>query len=234
MAYRPVFRITDDCPYYKSEIVGFTYYNGFAVSQKKRSIASLHQAFLSSNSTEKVLDISSSSEESLGVALSAFNLQITTLDGKSYSVESAFQGSKVFEHGGPYKDLLTKTSREAKKDPRLKDSGKLISFYFSKKEFPLTPKTFFYNWLYINALHMHPELTEQMMKYTAFTDISFNPQRSINCQACAAAVYVSLRKNDLLAKALETPERFLRVVYGEECDSEKRSHKQMSLWEDNK
>lgn len=233
MACRPVFRITDDCPYYKSEIVGFTYYNGFAVSQKKRSIASLHQAFLSSNSTEKVLEISSSSEESLGVALSAFNLQITTLDGKSYSVESAFQGSKVFEHGGPYKDLLSKTSREAKKDSRLKDSGKLISFYFSKKEFPLTPKTFFYNWLYINALHMHPELTEQMMKYTAFTDISFNPQRSINCQACAAAVYVSLRKNNLLAKALETPERFLRVVYGVERDSEKCSHKQMSLWEDN-
>ena len=45
---------------------------------------------------------------------------------------------------------------------------------------------------------------------------------------------MSLRKNDLLAKALETPERFLRVVYGVERDSEKRSHKQMSLWEDNK
>lgn len=69
---------------------------------------------------------------------------------------------------------------------------------------------------------------------TAFTDICFNPQRSINCQACAAAVYVSMRKNDLYAKALETPERFLRVAYGVERDSEKRAQKQMSLWEDNK
>lgn len=37
----------------------------------------------------------------------------------NYSVECAFQSSKVFENGGAYTDLLYKTSREAK-DERLK------------------------------------------------------------------------------------------------------------------
>ena len=104
--------------------------------------------------------------------------------------------------------------REAKKDPRLKESGKLISFCFSGELFPLEPRTCFYNWLYLSALHQHPELTEPLMEYTAFTDIAFNPQKSINCQACAAAVYVSLRRNGLVEKALSDPQSFRDIVYG--------------------
>ena len=64
------------------------------------------------------------------------------------------------------------------------------------------------------ALHPHPELTEPLMEYTAFTDIAFNPQKSINCQACAAAVYVSLRRNGLVEKALSDPQSFRDIVYG--------------------
>lgn len=52
------------------------------------------------------------------------------------------------------------------------------------------------------------------MEYDTFTDIEFNPAKSINCQAMAAAVYVSLRKEDFLAKALESTEDFVEVVYG--------------------
>jgi type I restriction enzyme M protein len=71
---------------------------------------------------------------------------ITTKTEKKYSVESAFQASKVFEFGGPYKDILDKTSREAKKDPRLKNSGKLKFFNFGNRKFELVPTTYFYNW----------------------------------------------------------------------------------------
>lgn len=214
MAQRPVFMVSEGPPRFQKELVSFQFYNGFSARQKRRSIDSLHAAFLQDHPQERVLEISTMSKDELGVKLSAFNLEIKTGTGRRYSVESAFQSSKVFERGGPYRDLLDKSSREAKQDPRLKESGKLKAFYYSKKEFPLRPETYFYNWLYINALNLHPELTDGIMGYTAFTDIAFNPEKAINCQACAAAIYVSLKKGGALAAALEDHKAFLQVVYG--------------------
>ena len=51
------------------------------------------------------------------------------------------------------------------------------------------------------------------MEYDAFTDIAFNPQKSINCQAEAAAVYVSLKRQGLLEAALNNRADFLKIVY---------------------
>lgn len=214
MAKRPIFTTSDTKPYFFEKNIEFIYYSGFSTVQKQKSIKSLHEAFLKNNSQNKILEISSNSTNNLGIQLSAFNLIIKTKTDKQYSVEVAFQSSKVFEKGGPYKDLLTKTSKEAKKDPRLKSSGKLKSFYFGKRIFGLFPTTYFYNWLYINALNLYPNLSEELMNYNAFTDIAFNPNKSINCQARAAAVYVSLRKAGLLEEALKNKEAFLEVVYG--------------------
>ena len=232
MAQRPVFMISNSTPYFREEMISFQYFNGFSESQRKKSIASLHQAFLAQHKNEKVLEISSKSENELGVKLSAFNLMITTSTGRKYSVESAFQASKVFEKGGPYKDLLEKTSREAKRDMRLKESGRLVSFHFSKKVFPLYPTTFFYNWLYINTLHLYSDLCEELLQYTAFTDIVFNPEKSLNCQARSAALYVSLHKQGILSKALESPESFLQVVYEANADAHLAPEQlQLSLWD---
>lgn len=228
MAERPVFVISNSIPYYEEKLISFQYYSGFAEIQKKKSIKSLHEAILKQFPKNKVLEISSKSENELGVKLSAFNLQIKTNRQKEYSVEAAFQASKVFEHGGPYKDLLNKSSREAKKDPRLKESGRLIGFYFGKRCFPIFPTTYFYNWLYINSLHFYPELESQLMDYTAFTDIAFNPDKSINCQARAAAIYVSLQKNNLIQKALEDKDAFLEIVYG---DAPSPKVEQLSMWD---
>ena len=100
-----------------------------------------------------------------------------------------------------------------KKDERLKSSGRIISFCFDGIEFETEPKTYFYNWLYINALHLHESYTEHMLGYDAFTDIEFNPQKSVNCQAEAAAVYVSLRKQGLLEEALKNKDSFKEIVY---------------------
>ncbi len=132
---------------------------------------------------------------------------------RTFSVECAFQSSKVFEKGGPYTDLLDKSSREAKRDPRLRDSGKLIAFHCFNMEFPLEPKDYFYNWLYINALNLNKELANKIINYDSFSDIEFNPHKSINCQAKAAAIYVGLSKQDLLNEALESCENFLEIVY---------------------
>jgi len=178
-----------------------------------QDVKSLHQAYLKESPNSKILEISSKSEVELGIKLSAFNLMITTKSGKCFSVESAFQASKVFEKGGPYKDLLDVSSREAKKDERLKNSGKVIEFTINGKTFPTEPKTYFYNWLYINTLSLFPDLTEELVSYDAFTDIVFNPQKSINCQAEAATIYVSLQKQQLLYEALKSKESFLEIVY---------------------
>ena len=121
----------------------------------------------------------------------------------------------MFENGGPFVDLLDVSSREAKKDIRLKDSGNLTGFRFFGKDFPLKPRTFFYDWLYINALNQNNPMKEEILNYSGFTDIEFNPKKSINCQAYSAALFVSLEKSGLLKYALTTPEDFLEVIKDE-------------------
>lgn len=233
MAQRPVFLIKETKPYFEEIYIDFKYYSGFSKLQKQKTIMSLHNAFYEKYSNFNILEISSKSNDELGIKLSAFNLLIETKKTKKkYSVESVFQSSKVFEGGGPYYDILDKTPREAKRDERLKNSGNLKFFYCFKKKFELEPKHYFYNWLYVNALSqkINEELVEDIIEYNAFTDIEFNPLKSINCQARAAAIYVSLRKKRLLSQALESKESFLEVVYGMKYKEE--LYEQTSIFED--
>lgn len=231
MAIRPVFVVSDERQLFIKENVEFQFFSGFSEQQKKKSINSLHQAYLNNNKTAKILEISSKSEVELGVKLSAFNLMITTKSDKTFSVESAFQSSKVFEHGGPFKDLLFVSSRQAKKDDRLKNSGKLIAFQIDGKTFSTEPKTYFYNWLYINTLHLHTDLSEKVLCYNAFTDIEFNPQKSINCQAEATAIYVSLHRQGLLKDALKGKDEFLEIVYPTYKQTTNNINQQMSIFD---
>ncbi len=130
--------------------VDFEWYPGFAISQSQKSIHSLdHSA--GNQGISPVLEISSRSSESLGVALSAFNLLFEVVPGKTMSVESAFQGSKVFENGGSFIYLDEKSGRDAKTDPRLRNSGDRKAFSLMREIFPLKLTTAFYDWLYIRA-----------------------------------------------------------------------------------
>lgn len=214
MAQRPLFISAEEGPaLVRTKHVEFQWFPGMAVSQKQKSVDSLHAAALKLPGISKVLEVSSKSREELGVALSAFNLTFTTVrHGRTLSVECAFQGSKVFEHGGPFVDMFDMTSREAKKDERLRSSGRLIGFRFFGTDWGLEPQTAFYDWLYINALKKQPSMTEQLLKYSAFTDIEFNPERSINCQAYSVALYVSLHRRCLLDEATSSKEAFLRTL----------------------
>ncbi len=213
MANRPVFVVSLDNRYCIRENTEFQYFSGFSDKQMQRSINSLHKAYALKHPHDKILEISTKSENALGVKLSAFHITIKANSGKEFSVESIFQSSKVFEKGGPYKDLLNVSSREAKKDVRLKNSGNVIAFHINNKTFSTEPKTYFYNWLYINALNLHTDFAMQILEYNAFTDIAFNPKKSINCQAEAAAIYVSLYRQDLLKEALKNEQTFLDIVY---------------------
>lgn len=139
---------------------------------------------------------------------------------REFSLECAYQASKVFELGGPYVDLLDAPSIDAKRDPRLTRSGRLVGFRFFGVDWELEPKTAFYDWLYINALHKQPALAEEVISYRAFTDIAFNPEKSVNCQAYAAALYASLRGRGLLtADVLKDKCAFLSIVDANEVSN---------------
>jgi hypothetical protein len=203
MAERPVFTpsVKGPSPVWTHSI-DFQWFPGMSLSQSQKSITSLHQAAQAKLKVDKVLEISSKSKQAIGVKLSAFNLMITTRHGREFSVESAYQSSKVFERDGPFPDLLDRPSIDAKRDPRLKESGRLLKFKFFSSEWPLEPETAFYDWLYINALLKYPDLAAEVLTYRAFTDIAFNPERSRCCQAYAAALYVSLHERGLLSDDL--------------------------------
>ncbi len=213
MARRPVFVPDSDKPYVSEVSLDFEYFPGSSIQQKQRSIASLHASYVARFPSSRVLEVSSKSERDIGVQLSAFNLMIEYPGRGSCSVECAFQASKVFLHGGPFVDLFNASSRAAKSDRRLRESGKLVGFKYFEHEFPLEPKTYFYDWLYASTLCRHDKLVEQVMMFDAFTDIEHNPERSINCQARSVAKVVGLARAGLLADALQSPRAFLELGY---------------------
>lgn len=204
MAIRPVFIESSKPPYFKMVNIEFKWNGGFAKCQSQKNINAIHTAFLSNHPDCGILEISSKSTKEIGTKLSAFSLlkYVPSID-KSIPVECIYQGSKVFSNGGPYTDLYLKSPKEAKTDGRLKSSGELIGFHFESIDYPLGNDFTFYDYIYISALNENPILAGEIIKYSAFTDIIFTPQKSINCQAKSAAIFKSLYNNDLLDTATD-------------------------------
>lgn len=178
MAIRPAWTVVDN------RIIQvdyeFVFNPGFSKVQKQKNIQALHSAI-----GEKTLEVSTKSFDNLGVKLSAFNLKL-----KGNPLECVFQSSKKYENGGPYTDLILALPKEAKMDERHHTSGRLISFSYNGEDFPLEPKTIFYDYIYLLAVQEH-FTTEELMPiigFKFFTDIEFNPKKSINCQAKSVAL----------------------------------------------
>ena len=158
---------------------------------------------------------------------------------KSISLEAAFQGSKVFENDGPHTDLYTKEPFEIKKDERISREKKIIGFEFEGIKWQTEPKTAFYDWIYLKAVdrnikESNEPIYSQILNYKAFTDIEFNPKKSINCQARSCALYVSLHEKEELNVALEDPEAFREAIskdsfYQVQVKDEENSFKQEEL-----
>lgn len=214
MASRPIFFPKETGNTLVSvEAVEFEWFPGMSLSQKQKSIQSLHRAAQENVSARKYLEVSSKSEDDIGTKLSAFNLKYTNKTDACFSVECLYQSSKVFEQGGPFRDLLKGSSLDAKRDVRLKESGNLKHFLSQTGlQWSLEPKTAFYDWTYINVLAKNKDLHEPIMKYDGFTDIEYNPKKSINCQAYSVALFTALYKRGLLSQALETPEKFKDTI----------------------
>ena len=184
---------------------------GFEAAEKKENIKSLHEAAENAG-YRNILEVSTKSANKRGRHLSAFHLKVKTTQKGWVSLECAFQGSKVFEHGGPFVDLFNAKPREAKKDRRLKQSGQLVAFRFEDIDWPLEPKTTFYDWLYLTSVYPHREWAVKLYAYGGFSDIEFDPTRSINCQARSVALFLSLMKRGQLDDAMKSSSDFIHIL----------------------
>jgi len=213
VAERPIFVPAPDAPELVREVFfQIKWHSGFAPVQKEKNIRELHEA-AARHGFGHLLEISSKSQSERGQHLSAFYMKTKMSNGTEIPLECAFQGSKVFERGGPFTDLYwVEEPRIAKRDPRLRESGLLKAFQFEGFTWPLEPKTAFYDWLYVVFLTRYRDWAQKLYAYGGFTDVEFNPHRSINCQARSCALFLSLMKRNLLDEATQSPQDFVRTL----------------------
>lgn len=204
MACRPIYKVSNKKDHFVDEIqVDFEWVPGMALIQKQKCIKSFHSKIYEDYAESKILEISSKSLINLGVKLSAFNLSIS-LNNSKITVETFFQGSKCFEKDGPFHERFKLLdSASARAFFKNKEFGNLVCFKTMKnKKWDLYPKTMYYDWIYINFLNKNKDLASSILDFNTFTDIEFNPKKSINCQARAAALYVSFYKKGILEDML--------------------------------
>lgn len=184
---------------------------GLATGIRRMNIAKLHAAGKAQHLTP-LLEVSTLSELELGRSLSAFNLLVKTPKGP-LRVENLYQGSKIFEGGGPFQDLYFTSPVKAKQDLRLKKAQKtpFVGYRYFDEDWPAEPRTGFFTWLYLTALKQWPTLFKGLEDYSGFTDIHFHPERGINCQARCCAIAASLKKLGLLNDVLASREAFLAL-----------------------
>ena len=212
MANRPVFFPSQSSNSYRSSsLINFSWYAGFSVIQKRKCINALHEAAKKQGKIP-ILEISTKSNNSIGVRASAFNLRFVSGQKAGASVESVYQGSKVFQNGGPYTDLYRISSGGAKKDARIRDGYRLMRFECDGEEWPLQPKTLFYDWLYLRALCDNPTVASELGRYSGFTDIEFNPRKGVSCQAASAALYVALVRRGDFQKVIASKAAFIEAM----------------------
>jgi hypothetical protein len=172
----------------KKGIKDFKWEPGMSISQRRKSCINLHEALKKDG--KNPLDISSASTEELGVNLSAFNLT-----WKNHSIECLYQGSKVYENAGAQHQLYNMSPRQAKQSMKTLGNDKIIGFNFEGNDYPIVPRTLFYDWLYLHGLIENYGENFDFSMYDCFTDI----QATINvyaCQARAVCEYVAMQKTN--------------------------------------
>lgn len=226
---RVVFFVGDKDNFFEEKVFSFTWYMGMNYEQRCKSSKSLNDAIHKEYPDRKILEASTKSYKpedfKLGKQLSAFNLCLDDIP-----IENIFQSSKVFNDGGPYRDLLHVSPREAKGDERIKidksnPNRRLVNFNFNNEIFELEPKSMFYDFIYIKALSMRKDLSKQVCQYDVFTDIEFNQKipysqkkGPFNCQARSLAIFVSLNRKHMLNQYLEDYKAFADVIYPKQKD----------------
>lgn len=215
MAIRPVFIACPEKGAY-SVPVEFKWHGGQTMEDKQINAENLRSA-AETQIGQRVLEVSTRGRDDHGRALSAMNMSIVLINaGQPFTVnlEAFYQASKVFERGGPHRDLLMRSAFEAKIDPRLKESGTLKGFKAIGRFFPAEEVgDTYYNWLYAMSLMRSPRaLIDVVAGWNAFTDIAFNPEKGLASQAKACAICNRLIAMDKLDETIKDYDVFALLL----------------------
>lgn len=215
MAKRPVFSARSYYPYFEEIHVEMDWFQGFALSQKRRSECSLHQNYLASYPDEKLLEVSSASTNPLGYWLSAMHLR-----RGDTCVESEFQSSRIYkatsgEMIGPFPEYRMLSGKECKKKVK-EAAGKLHSYTYACGGYHIPAPDYhislFYDYVYISALleEQNRKLRNLLLdgQYTAFSDLA---TKSLNSQARSCAIFVGLAQAGLLDK-IHSIEDYMEIM----------------------
>lgn len=208
-AIRPAFICIDNKLY--QEYYTFEFFAGFSLSQKRKTIDSFHNV-IKSRGIINILEVSRKNENELGVKLSAFNLKIN-INNTKYPVECIYQASKVF-NDLKFTECLDMYPGDAKKyvKGKAEDLNLFLSgFNCFGKEFPLEPKSLFYDYLYVIALSQNEELSKQIIQYDCFTDIEFNHKKQYASQARSCALYKYLFLNKCVNDFINNPMAYVSL-----------------------
>jgi len=214
-AQRPVF-VSGEDPVrpVSAYTLRFQWYPGCSLAQKRRCIDSLHDRVRADlTGVERIMEVSRSSVDRAGRALSAFNLALQVPDAGRVTVECAYQCAKVFHSGGPFPEWLGLPPDTVRRRLAGHSATSFQGFHLLGRDWPTEPDTLFYDWLYARALLENPELMEKALAFQAYSDIAFNPRRSRACQARALARAVSLHRGGILKRALRSPDSFAELGF---------------------
>ena len=217
MAFGAVFIPALQEPYYDFILVEYAPSGCLGSDKTKYDSKILHEEYrMKHNADANILEISRFASNpgnllSTKYARMSYKYTYPYKFEKSVCIEAVYHGSKRFENGGPYKDLIapSKTSHSARYDKRLQNSGRLMNYHFYDRSYPSYPAaSAFYDWLYIRALQGNSnicDLASVLFEYDGFTDMDFNPntQKCIVCPARVAAMYVGMTKAGVLTNPVE-------------------------------
>ena len=214
MATRTICFPISGYPYCKEQPVTFTWIKG----SKRQNIRAVHDAVHTTDPDVSILEVSSASVQPEGEAVSSLRL-LLRLDSVAQDVpiSTVFEAAKVFEHGGPFTDLLTCEPPKVHKDTRLRTSGELLRYSLEGNEYPTEPyMDSFFEWLYCRALKQFPEKAEPLSRYNAFSDIAAaaDSKKYYGDSSRAAAIYVGLAAAGKLS-CIDSYESFIAEVYTE-------------------
>ena len=171
MAKRPIFISTGDIEHpFESKDITFRWISGMSYYQKCKRRDSLALEISKLYDIKRWLEISTKSDKEIGVNLSALNLFLKTTTGTD-TVENIYQKAKYF-----YK-------------------GEIVGFKYNNCVFENEPTGMFYDYIYLYAILQNKNLINDLVQYNIFSDIEFNPKRSLNTQARAAAIFKTLYDN---------------------------------------
>ncbi len=172
----------------------------------------VHRRYKDEFSEDLILEISGGSRMRLGNALQGSRLNLTLSSKRTACVNAILLGSQRFSRGGPYVDLYEKSFYDASLDLRLKTMSRLLDYRFGRTVWPVESGRYFYEWLFLKAIHENKELASQLIQYRAFSNVTMNTRFFPFNEARSAALYVLLHHRNLLKKALSSQNSFTIIA----------------------